>query len=110
EEGVEDARVDEEPRAGRAGLALPGEAHRCDHPIGGALLVGIGEQDLWALSAELQRHRDDAVGRQTEDRLPGLGVPGEGDLPDERMRSEEHTSELQSRSDLVCRLLLEKKK
>src|SRR5206468_12837228 len=25
------------------------------------------------------------------------------------MRSEEHTSELQSRSDLVCRLLLEKK-
>src|SRR2546421_6010963 len=27
-----------------------------------------------------------------------------------RMRSEEHTSELQSRSDLVCRLLLEKKK
>src|SRR5438034_8692383 len=30
-------------------------------------------------------------------------VPGE-------MRSEEHTSELQSHSDLVCRLLLEKKK
>src|SRR5206468_12907753 len=28
----------------------------------------------------------------------------------ERNRSEEHTSELQSRSDLVCRLLLEKKK
>src|SRR5947207_12417746 len=33
--------------------------------------------------------------------------------PDERsgvLRSEEHTSELQSHSDLVCRLLLEKKK
>src|SRR2546428_2391794 len=28
----------------------------------------------------------------------------------ELLRSEEHTSELQSRSDLVCRLLLEKKK
>src|SRR5438034_7813955 len=27
-----------------------------------------------------------------------------------RLRSEEHTSELQSHSDLVCRLLLEKKK
>ena len=26
------------------------------------------------------------------------------------LRSEEHTSELQSHSDLVCRLLLEKKK
>src|SRR5438034_7389577 len=29
---------------------------------------------------------------------------------DRRSRSEEHTSELQSHSDLVCRLLLEKKK
>src|SRR5271155_6034260 len=29
---------------------------------------------------------------------------------DESIRSEEHTSELQSRRDLVCRLLLEKKK
>src|SRR2546421_9696640 len=28
----------------------------------------------------------------------------------QQLRSEEHTSELQSRSDLVCRLLLEKKK
>src|SRR5216683_6720724 len=31
-------------------------------------------------------------------------------LPIGELRSEEHTSELQSRSDLVCRLLLEKKK
>src|SRR5690349_21905932 len=30
--------------------------------------------------------------------------------PDHPGRSEEHTSELQSRRDLVCRLLLEKKK
>src|SRR2546421_3928953 len=30
--------------------------------------------------------------------------------PPAARRSEEHTSELQSRSDLVCRLLLEKKK
>src|SRR6267378_6593875 len=30
--------------------------------------------------------------------------------PPDRPRSEEHTSELQSRRDLVCRLLLEKKK
>src|SRR5690349_5168572 len=30
-------------------------------------------------------------------------------LPDQNGRSEEHTSELQSRRDLVCRLLLEKK-
>src|SRR2546422_3798354 len=31
-------------------------------------------------------------------------------VPQENMRSEEHTSELQSRLHLVCRLLLEKKK
>src|SRR5439155_19189546 len=31
-------------------------------------------------------------------------------IPRERNRSEEHTSELQSRGHLVCRLLLEKKK
>src|SRR2546421_6860531 len=31
-------------------------------------------------------------------------------VPYRQVRSEEHTSELQSRSDLVCRLLLEKKK
>src|SRR5699024_11892523 len=31
-------------------------------------------------------------------------------MPDTGRRSEEHTSELQSRFDLVCRLLLEKKK
>src|SRR2546430_6459804 len=30
--------------------------------------------------------------------------------PDKSSRSEEHTSELQSQSNLVCRLLLEKKK
>src|SRR5699024_11835584 len=35
----------------------------------------------------------------------GLGIDY-----DDRKRSEEHTSELQSRFDLVCRLLLEKKK
>src|SRR5438132_11761304 len=31
-------------------------------------------------------------------------------IPGAQTRSEEHTSELQSHSDLVCRLLLEKKK
>src|SRR5438034_8852299 len=38
----------------------------------------------------------------------GPHVPSTGRL--KHFRSEEHTSELQSHSDLVCRLLLEKKK
>src|SRR5688572_32444892 len=41
----------------------------------------------------------------TRDTSPGLTIPCIGSL-----RSEEHTSELQSQSNLVCRLLLEKKK
>src|SRR5699024_12778419 len=38
------------------------------------------------------------------------GLLGENELVAVNERSEEHTSELQSRFDLVCRLLLEKKK
>src|SRR2546427_6044704 len=44
--------------------------------------------------------------------MPGSAYPSrilEGDA-EPGMRSEEHTSELQSQSNLVCRLLLEKKK
>src|SRR5260221_7322363 len=37
-------------------------------------------------------------------------IAGASHGDDGRRRSEEHTSELQSHSDLVCRLLLEKKK
>src|SRR5438270_6810148 len=38
-------------------------------------------------------------------------LQGQADHHDElRLRSEEHTSELQSQSNLVCRLMLEKKK
>src|SRR5438034_5578515 len=49
---------------------------------------------------------DDAVSRA--DRRLLLGILGSLVLIG--LRSEEHTSELQSHSDLVCRLLLEKKK
>src|SRR3712207_8396096 len=51
------------------------------------------------------QHRQRLLGRHDEVRVPGAGA-GHGASP----RSEEHTSELQSRQYLVCRLLLEKKK
>src|SRR2546430_17691720 len=42
---------------------------------------------------------------------PRPAAPGQGlAAADHRERSEEHTSELQSQSNIVCRLLLEKKK
>src|SRR2546430_13073930 len=52
--------------------------------------------------------------RSTQNRIQqrGLGANGQrrDGLPIRMRRSEEHTSELQSQSNLVCRLLLEKKK
>src|SRR5690606_40048916 len=55
--------------------------------------------------------------RHLQEDEPGLAIaPGfdlletVGDRELRRFRSEEHTSELQSRENLVCRLLLEKKK
>src|SRR2546427_7488025 len=42
--------------------------------------------------------------------LPTSDLPAVQGDPREAHRSEEHTSELQSQSNLVCRLLLEKKK
>src|SRR5688572_31783172 len=55
------------------------------------------------------RHRFFEVkqGLPLKDRSLGIGVKIAGGKSD---RSEEHTSELQSQSNLVCRLLLEKKK
>src|SRR6266496_859397 len=50
-----------------------------------------------------------AVQATNEAGKPCMGV-GPGNAPVYLHRSEEHTSELQSRRDLVCRLLLEKKK
>src|SRR5438132_3881813 len=43
-------------------------------------------------------------------RRPGAARGPRQSLQETLRRSEEHTSELQSHSDLVCRLLLEKKK
>src|SRR5687767_9463436 len=43
-------------------------------------------------------------------RFAGLGAAGQGAVVPPGVRSEEHTSELQSLAYLVCRLLLEKKK
>src|SRR5690349_22811274 len=74
--------------------------------IGGRLAGHPGEQ---AAKAALDAALHDLCGK-----LAGvpvwklLGLRREG--PPTRWRSEEHTSELQSRRDLVCRLLLEKKK
>src|SRR2546422_1978587 len=59
-------------------------------------------------SPGLEEHR--GAGQATSRRGDGAGGPGVRAEADAAPRSEEHTSELQSRLHLVCRLLLEKKK
>src|SRR5438034_4436136 len=54
--------------------------------------------------------RDSVGGREAYVLGHRVGVWEVLDVYKEAKRSEEHTSELQSHSDLVCRLLLEKKK
>src|SRR5437868_8583442 len=58
---------------------------------------------LWVVKAQIH------AGGRGKGRFKELGESAKGGV---RLahRSEEHTSELQSRFDLVCRLLLEKKK
>src|SRR5437868_9368053 len=80
--------------------------------LGGTRLEhGVVDRDVLALGIELRKSRlefscPERLGNVFQERS-GLGkvlADGVGE------RSEEHTSELQSRFDLVCRLLLEKKK
>src|SRR5438105_12230043 len=59
---------------------------------------------------ELHRQEDDALVLAHVEDGDGVGMIERGGRPRLAQRSEEHTSELQSRVDLVCRLLLEKKK
>src|SRR5699024_11651776 len=56
-----------------------------------------------------QRHRAQRGERAADVQRGGVQARHRGGAPPGH-RSEEHTSELQSRFDLVCRLLLEKKK
>src|SRR2546430_11627585 len=61
----------------------------------------------------IPHHAEVVCVRCTADGDPVLreqGLPTTGAKINSCLRSEEHTSELQSQSNLVCRLLLEKKK
>src|SRR3712207_6938386 len=66
--------------------------------------------ESWGISDSPWRTRYRSMAPSGRVRLKGRSIRtcGDTDLP--HCRSEEHTSELQSRQYLVCRLLLEKKK
>src|SRR2546427_2993889 len=91
-------------------------AHERDELVGGCEILFEGET-IREVSERPIRASDAAVvdcGGRTL--MPGLidcdahGILSEVFIRQLENRSEEHTSELQSQSNLVCRLLLEKKK
>src|SRR5260221_1080952 len=73
----------------------------------------VSQQVLRALISRVQHH-DHPKRSHLVIGVPGSSTPLERrsvkDAARDAKRSEEHTSELQSHSDIVCRLLLEKKK
>src|SRR5690606_41497142 len=71
---------------------------------GGRSRVRVVGGALPRTSARPHRHPQGPAAGHAGGQLPGGGGAAGHD------RSEEHTSELQSRENLVCRLLLEKKK
>src|SRR3712207_7271870 len=79
-----------------------GDSHTSTHGAFGALAFGIGTSEV-----------EHVLATQTlpQYKPKQMAVTVDGELPPgvSAKRSEEHTSELQSRQYLVCRLLLEKK-
>src|SRR5438034_9861920 len=107
-----------------AGRTLKLEAGRLAKQAAGSCLLQFGETVVLAtvtvsdnvstlpffpLTVEY-REKAYAAGKIPGGFLKREGRPSRFRKPPGILRSEEHTSELQSHSDLVCRLLLEKKK
>src|SRR5207249_8341214 len=84
----------------------------CFQEMGGDLLA-LQDQLVGGMSKRGTAHRQRARPAGAAAKADRIGValqhPDLVERQAELLRSEEHTSELQSRFDLVCRLLLEKK-
>src|SRR5260221_6144798 len=95
--GIDMGRQKHQQARGRAGNGAPVQCRL--HPVR-PLRQRPGHAEACRDCAHLAHGVDEGAGRGTD--VAGKALANQ--------RSEEHTSELQSHSDLVCRLLLEKKK
>src|SRR2546430_9128875 len=83
-------------------------------PISSSVVSPVRRNDIgWQGGARRQARDDRRTGGQAPRRVqrsPHFSLVRRTEKKSFEGRSEEHTSELQSQSNLVCRLLLEKKK
>src|SRR2546429_1965452 len=100
-------------------FCCPEQPSRCPHPFSGRTRWTFAIRNSDRNNCSACRGRDFrqawpccgfAEWRQRRLPVPGPSYHYESADPRQSERSEEHTSELQSRLHLVCRLLLEKKK
>src|SRR2546426_7271070 len=76
-----------------------------------AIALGWRQDQIIVIDSDLGQSGASAVDREGFQKLVGeTGIGRAGIVLGLEVRSEEHTSELQSPCNLVCRLLLEKKK
>src|SRR2546427_2375119 len=103
------------PRRSRGSVAITTELRTTSaeqtEAAGERLAAALGPGDVVALVGELGAGKTCFI----QGVVRGLGATTRATSPtfvliNQYRRSEEHTSELQSQSNLVCRLLLEKKK
>src|SRR2546428_6254239 len=87
---------------GRFGFRMRCSPASCGVRLALSVLQSMHEQTMFSQDVGPPRSRGRTWSRFKSFRSKALNL--------DHVRSEEHTSELQSRSDLVCRLLLEKKK
>src|SRR5207247_8867658 len=96
-----DERVDARVRVARGVPAAGRELPRMEERVEGGVRVGAARHP--AEREEVEGERVAAEVREGRGPIAPLHLRVDADVP--QHRSEEHTSELQSRVDLVCRLL-----
>src|SRR5699024_12033670 len=74
-----------------------------------SLAIVMAVMNAWRLLSEPSTPTRISAGGSVKSAVIASPYANRGTQPTGSPRSEEHTSELQSRFDLVCRLLLEKK-
>src|SRR2546427_8425774 len=97
-------------------LAIPGmpvmtrlAAENCGTSVSENFSSMVAGAETCDLSAGVEDTSEGCANAAVANRPAAIGATSLA-MKCERVRSEEHTSELQSQSNLVCRLLLEKKK